>query len=307
MIRWGSRWYGGGLRCHCDRNGAITCGDPQFVASRIDGFLMARTPCLEGEEWEEPNNCRYCECHVSGVALCWRAESCPYPFVIAPVIPLEDEDESSQNNNRDEDRNQLDTGYPRQDVRQDLSRSSVGLRQIENLPRHVAEPPPPPEEDLPGSGDDVNGMLVVDRPDHRPARPPPRPSSVGRTTVVVRQCKPGRRWRDRCKRCSCNIYGEKECTDRFCLSARVPSRPAPPRSPGAPAPGSAANVEIYRGRPIQKPPLNWSSQRQEPLPPIQPTPNTSCGEFQLNEVYFLDACNTCVCLPTGPMCTAVSC
>lgn len=36
----GSRWYGGSLRCFCDIDGAITCGNPTYVTAFIDHFTV---------------------------------------------------------------------------------------------------------------------------------------------------------------------------------------------------------------------------------------------------------------------------
>uniref|UniRef100_A0A0B7AS10 Pacifastin domain-containing protein n=1 Tax=Arion vulgaris TaxID=1028688 RepID=A0A0B7AS10_9EUPU len=80
--RWGVRWYGGSLRCYCDLDNSITCGDPSFVASRIDGFRLERIVCEEGHVWEDEATCRECECQISGFVLCRRSPSCPLPFLI---------------------------------------------------------------------------------------------------------------------------------------------------------------------------------------------------------------------------------
>ncbi|XP_025109324.1 uncharacterized protein LOC112573309 [Pomacea canaliculata] len=42
LCRLGSRWYGGSLRCFCDVDGAITCGDPAVVTAFIDNFSVQR-------------------------------------------------------------------------------------------------------------------------------------------------------------------------------------------------------------------------------------------------------------------------
>ncbi|XP_012937801.1 uncharacterized protein LOC106011730 [Aplysia californica] len=83
--RFGVRWYGGGLRCYCDSDGSITCGDPSFVAARIDGFRFEKVACEQGHIWEEKGSCRVCECQISGVVLCRRSSHCPLPFLIQPV------------------------------------------------------------------------------------------------------------------------------------------------------------------------------------------------------------------------------
>lgn len=184
--RWGSRWYGGGLRCYCDRKGAITCGDPEFVAARIDGFQMERIPCSEGDEWEETRNCRYCECHVSGIALCWRAEYCPYPFVIAPVI---DNVGFSSDDNDGQYRDRLITEFDL-GVDKDIDE----FRTTEHNRRQVAQDTPP-DEDLPGSGDAPSGAPAI---------------------VSTRECIPGQNVRVGCDLCSCTESRVQSCTRTFC-------------------------------------------------------------------------------------------
>ncbi|CAG5132723.1 unnamed protein product [Candidula unifasciata] len=83
--RWGVRWYGGSLRCYCGLENSITCGDPSFVASRIDGFRLEPASCEVGQAWDDADTCRACECQVRGVILCRRSSSCPLPFLIKPL------------------------------------------------------------------------------------------------------------------------------------------------------------------------------------------------------------------------------
>ncbi|BFY99460.1 hypothetical protein BsWGS_02500 [Bradybaena similaris] len=90
--RWGVRWYGGSLRCYCGMDNSITCGDPSFVASRIDGFRLERASCEVGQAWDDTNACRACECLIKGVVLCTRSPSCPLPFLIKP-LPLHPDEE----------------------------------------------------------------------------------------------------------------------------------------------------------------------------------------------------------------------
>ena len=254
---------------------------------------------LSGEVWEDAASCRYCECHVSGVALCWRAESCPFQLVISPVSPSENQDQ-----NNDDDLSANDKGDetdPLRDMDEDFPRRRPILSTFRNTVQSA-----PPEEDLPGSGDDLSGVASrVDRPQYRHSS---RSSGTQRasTTVIVRECKPGKSWKEKgCIRCRCNNNWRKECTDRFCLKARVPNPPPPSRSSSDGTNNSG--IERFRGRVIQRPPANWSSRRHRPLPPLRPTQSTACGSYQLNEIYFIDECNSCICLPTGPKCTAVSC
>ena len=248
---------------------------------------------------------------MSGVALCWRAESCPFPFLIAPVEPTEDQDV-----NKADDLSPINTKEPAL-TPDDVSSSSGidgGLRRIASEPRNGVMSAPP-EEELPGSGDDVNGMFFPREPSTlRRYQPPPRISSSGgsnsraSTTVIVRECTPGKRWRDGCLRCRCREDGKKYCTDKFCLKARAPSGPSVPLDQGSPGGGNNdGNLSTLMGRRIQIPPSYWSSQRERPLAPILTQPKNACGRFKLNEVYFIDECNQCRCLPTGPKCTALSC
>ncbi|BFZ16421.1 hypothetical protein BsWGS_19460 [Bradybaena similaris] len=84
--RWGVRWYGGGLRCYCGTDNSITCGDPNFVASRIDGFRLQTGECDEGRTWEVKDACTVCTCQISGVTLCHRSPTCRLPFLIKALL-----------------------------------------------------------------------------------------------------------------------------------------------------------------------------------------------------------------------------
>ena len=44
LCRFGPRWYGGSLRCFCDIDGAITCGNPTFVSAFFDDFKVRFDP-----------------------------------------------------------------------------------------------------------------------------------------------------------------------------------------------------------------------------------------------------------------------
>uniref|UniRef100_A0A0B7AP54 Pacifastin domain-containing protein n=1 Tax=Arion vulgaris TaxID=1028688 RepID=A0A0B7AP54_9EUPU len=83
--RFGTRWYGGSLRCHCGLDNSIICGDPSFVATEIDRFRLNRSECTQGHTWKEDDSCTVCECQISGVALCWQSSSCLLPFLIKPL------------------------------------------------------------------------------------------------------------------------------------------------------------------------------------------------------------------------------
>ncbi|RUS84757.1 hypothetical protein EGW08_007499 [Elysia chlorotica] len=297
--RWGSRWYGGGLRCYCDKKGSITCGDPQFVASSIDGFLMDRTPCLAGEDWKEPLHCRYCECHVSGVALCWRSEKCPYPFVIEPVLPsvepaLDSNGDSSASENGDE------SAYE-----PDPEENFLDNGQRESLSSNTVNESAAPEQEIPGSGDDSNAIPIsADRPLEVPNRLVNLPA-VYSTNVIVRECQPGDTWKENgCRRCRCNQDGKKECTDRFCLIARV-------HRPPAASPAGDRSSELTRERigdqVVGRPAEHLSSGNFHPLPPVHPEPTNPCEPYKLNEIFHPDSCNMCKCTRAGPMCTAMSC
>ncbi|KAL8596968.1 hypothetical protein ACOMHN_027914 [Nucella lapillus] len=74
LCRFGARWYGGSLRCFCDLEGAIACGNPVFVLAFFDDFRVESKPCEEGHTWED--GCRVCTCQVNGVIFCRSSQSC---------------------------------------------------------------------------------------------------------------------------------------------------------------------------------------------------------------------------------------
>ncbi|CAG5133638.1 unnamed protein product [Candidula unifasciata] len=86
--RLGERWYGGSLRCYCGKDNSITCGDPSFVVSRIDGFRLVTGDCVEGHAWEDKESCTVCKCQNNGLAFCSRSPSCPLPFIVK-TLPLD--------------------------------------------------------------------------------------------------------------------------------------------------------------------------------------------------------------------------
>lgn len=74
LCRFGPRWYGGSLRCFCDIDGSITCGNPAFVTAFFDDFKVRKERCEEGHAWEEA--CTVCSCRVNGVIFCRRDQKC---------------------------------------------------------------------------------------------------------------------------------------------------------------------------------------------------------------------------------------
>ena len=53
LCRFGPRWYGGSLRCFCDIDGAITCGNPAFVSAFFDDFRVSLERERETEREKE--------------------------------------------------------------------------------------------------------------------------------------------------------------------------------------------------------------------------------------------------------------
>ncbi|ESO89606.1 hypothetical protein LOTGIDRAFT_164905 [Lottia gigantea] len=70
----GPRWYGGGLRCYCDPQNGVACGNPRFIARKVDGFKIRSKKCRVGKIWEE--RCRICTCKKSGLSLCRIDREC---------------------------------------------------------------------------------------------------------------------------------------------------------------------------------------------------------------------------------------
>ncbi|KAK6179048.1 hypothetical protein SNE40_011495 [Patella caerulea] len=64
----GSRWYEGGQRCYCDDESGVTCGNPRFMARKVDGYKIRRKKCKAGKQWND--KCKYCVCKVKGLSFC---------------------------------------------------------------------------------------------------------------------------------------------------------------------------------------------------------------------------------------------
>ncbi|KAK7100630.1 uncharacterized protein [Littorina saxatilis] len=169
LCRFGPRWYGGSLRCFCDIDGSITCGNPAFVSAFFDDFMVRREECEKSHIWEE--GCDVCSCRVNGVVFCRRDNQCRHDIGNLHR-------DNTYDDNDDDDSNKIDFYLPGSEEK---------------------------EEEEEGGG------LVV-----APVRM--SPTNTPRTKSTARSppgdCKPGKRWREGCKRCRCDKQSRIVCSRR---------------------------------------------------------------------------------------------
>ncbi|GFO41472.1 hypothetical protein PoB_006797700 [Plakobranchus ocellatus] len=263
----------------------------QIVKSKYLSTENASTK-VKGESWKE-SACTFCKCHVNGVALCSRDESCPAPYLITPVAPsadpgipdVEENKPSISDQFKDKGNDQgLFLDIPPEDTNNDNAAAAAAAAGDEDS--YDADDEIENDDNL-NNGNSVYDIIrpdqvssSIDREDSLESED--RYPERRQTNVIVRQCEPNTRWLDGCLRCYCNSRGLKWCDNQRCLL------PAPPPDPRHPQ-GHRNNPNLLR---------------REPATP--PRRQTSCGRFQLNQRYWV-RCNLCRCTTSGPQCTAMAC
>nr|KAG5703243.1 hypothetical protein BaRGS_034154 [Batillaria attramentaria] len=271
MCRFGSRWYGGSLRCFCDIDGSITCGDPTFVTAFIDNFLVQRQECEEGHVWEE--GCSVCSCRRNGVIFCRRSSDCRHQF-----LDSEEEGDASD----DDILGDLDHYLP------------VGW----NHPSAIPEPTSPVVQ-TPAS---TSARVPMTKGTRRPALecvPGKRwhegcarchCSRGGRVVCSRRLCHDkDEEVRDEVSREAPQGVTDKNGND--VRDAEVTMWNNFPRGPRGPMMLPPRPASIYHPPAYMAPPKHNSSK---------------CGKFDIGEKYWQD-CNLCLCTRRGPKCQAKLC
>ncbi|CAL1544262.1 unnamed protein product [Lymnaea stagnalis] len=254
--RFGVRWYGGSLRCYCNKDdGSITCGNPSLVALRFDVYRLKGSNCDEGQWHDSGESCQHCECLTNGILYCERSELCPLPLLISPIsVDLGNfNDRKDTGHNTGEFKGQdvenllwdnygdggktttkIDpvydvTDFDVTDGAGDVVRSRQDATD-DNLDDVDSVISSGEADDLEPANEFVDKRGPTKKPNKKPDRnrtttptngkihrgKPNAPDSKATSVVIVQECKPGRAWSSGCRKCKCSASGKKFCDDSKC-------------------------------------------------------------------------------------------
>lgn len=271
MCRFGPRWYGGSLRCFCDIDGSITCGNPTFVTAFIDDFSVRREACEENHVWEE--GCSVCSCRLNGVVFCRRSRDCRHQINY-------DDDDDDDNFSDIDHYLPLDVSEP--SVVEIAEPTTPVAHRSEPTTAHAKATRRPPMECIPGTHwQDGCARCHC--------------TITGRAMCSRRHC-PEEKQKDRVEdtKKPQAQHGQRDTTtrrDNHAKPADATLWPDFPRGPRGPMMVPPPPANVYR------PPAYLAPSKE---------PTGGCGKFIVGQKFWKE-CNLCLCTSHGPKCQAKLC